>query len=1132
MVRLIEPHVGPGAEETAAVYARTIARAIERNAFMVQRDKTAAIVREVQAIRSDIRGLGGKRSPDGLIAGDPLPIDALAPVEELSELSPDEGNSLRASLANEATRLGEVRGLISDPPPWVNDGSAALWATLGEVAQAFGLLDLAEQATHEAAGRPGADRARLFARASDLARLQGESDKADELLDEARAINPNHPSVRIVGAQLTTDAKAQLAALEGIEPLHARQGAAFEVTRALCHLALDEPDEADAAASRARDLNPDALAVRELRPLLTLIKNQRREQESVDWNAVREAGDEFLALHDEVAEVGRHAEAAGMRARAAEAYAIGGDRGRAVELLESVTDSELQALDQEGARRYVLVGLEAHRPDISEQYIATIGDDDGARLLRAQVEVYQRPDPSLAVISELDSLLESDDTAVREQAAFVRVSTAFFSDDVTWSDAAEEIVRGVDEVMADAFVASRLAEEGDVSSARARLVRHSDDPRALRALVDLAAQIEDWTTAVELQTSLVDQHPTPERRLRQAELLARSDRSREAEPVLDALGRDTDAPIDLRASATARLAELLWSSRRYSELADVTSRWLSLKPRSPAAAWGRVLALTMLSRYDEALEVVDTLSLEPRDEQDALLAAHVFRRALEPVDSLPRIIELSDEFNRQVEGLEAMVIYVGLGPGGHDLPEDLEARRAATFQEFSNRFPDSSFITAIPAPESAEEVETFLREHFSPGASQLAELQQQMVHGQTAVAVLAAFVRKHVPQVWARLGALPLAFGDPALRELERQAARDAIGKSAVWESSALFIAGGLGDEIEGIIRRALPGSVVPQSVLDDASAGADQPFGDEEGLELGWDARADRPQIAEISEQQRRTDRLSAEGVLRIARELRPVPDLESGSPGDFDELLGEKVQTSVDLAFRTWVSAFSVAKRLGLPLYSDDRFVRAHAQGLGISSFGTWALLEVLAERSLLDEETRDEALRRLRITGAMGIPVEPEQLVAEAEEAEWDISPLLAQALLDPTSWRDGSGMTRHITFLRHSFHAAPEKFPQWVSRVYQAGRSAALPELRVRVAPLLLVLAWLSGDTDFALELLRILRQLELLPDPLVHAFGILGALTEDAPSALRLQAIRAAFASVGHADHMRLLALLRFESACR
>jgi hypothetical protein len=284
-----------------------------------------------------------------------------------------------------------------------------------------------------------------------------------------------------------------------------------------------------------------------------------------------------------------------------------------------------------------------------------------------------------------------------------------------------------------------------------------------------------------------------------------------------------------------------------------------------------VLALTMLSRYDEALRVIEERSLEPRDERDALLAAHVFRRGLEPVEALRRIIELSDRFDRQVEGLEALVIYVGIGPGGRDLPEELQERRAATFAEFLERFPDSTFIKAIPAPETQDEIEAFLREHFSPGVDQLADLQRQMVRGETAVAVLATFVGKHVPQVWARLGALPLEFGDLALREIERQGARDAIGKSAVWESSALYIAGGLDAEIEPIIRRALPGSVIPQSVLDDASAGADQPFGDEEGLELGWDASADRPQITEIGEEQRQIDRLSAEGVLQIARARRP---------------------------------------------------------------------------------------------------------------------------------------------------------------------------------------------------------------------------------------------------------------------
>jgi hypothetical protein len=260
----------------------------------------------------------------------------------------------------------------------------------------------------------------------------------------------------------------------------------------------------------------------------------------------------------------------------------------------------------------------------------------------------------------------------------------------------------------------------------------------------------------------------------------------------------------------------------------------------------------------------------------------------------------------------------------------------------------------------------------------------------------------------------------------------------------------------------------------------------------------------------------------------VRAVPDIEPGSPGRFDEALTDDVRASADLAFRTWVAAFAVAERLGLPLFSDDRFVRAHAHGAGISSFGTPALLEALVERGLLGGASRDFALRRLRISGAMGLAPDPEQLVEETEEADWDVTPLVARALFDPAAWRDASAMAKHITFLRETFHRAREAFPRWVARVHDAGRSAVLPEQRASIAPSLLVLAWLSGDAEFAREVLRVLRQLEPLPDPLARAFAILGAFTADAPQAIRVAAIQSAFASVDHADRMRLFAMLRFE----
>jgi hypothetical protein len=260
----------------------------------------------------------------------------------------------------------------------------------------------------------------------------------------------------------------------------------------------------------------------------------------------------------------------------------------------------------------------------------------------------------------------------------------------------------------------------------------------------------------------------------------------------------------------------------------------------------------------------------------------------------------------------------------------------------------------------------------------------------------------------------------------------------------------------------------------------------------------------------------------------LRLVPDTTAESPGRFAELLDREVRNTGELAFRTWVAAFAVADRLELSLYSDDRFVRAHAHGAGIPSFGTAALLDALVERELLDAQLRDTCRRRLRLTGAMGLAPEAEQLVGEVEEADWDISPLVARALFDPTAWRDGLSIVKHVAFLRQVFYRAGTTFPEWVARVYDAGRSAVLPQFRINIGPSLLVSAWLTDDPTFAKEVLTVLRQLAPVPDPLASAFALLGALITDAPSPIRVSAVKAAFAAVGHTDQVRLFGMLRFE----
>ena len=141
--------------------------------------------------------------------------------------------------------------------------------------------------------------------------------------------------------------------------------------------------------------------------------------------------------------------------------------------------------------------------------------------------------------------------------------------------------------------------------------------------------------------------------------------------------------------------------------------------------------------------------------------------------------------------------------------------------------------------------------------------------------------------------AIPIAFPDTTLAELELRDAQDAIGTGAVWDCSALYIAGGLGEAIADPIVNGLSASHVPQSVLDDVLQGSDNPH-----LESGSDepqgslrlTPAGEPVFVQHSQEATEKAKARAKGMAALARRLTTTPDTEAGDPDELAEFLRGK--------------------------------------------------------------------------------------------------------------------------------------------------------------------------------------------------------------------------------------------------
>ncbi len=545
LARAIEPHVGRHDEETDAVeYAIRVAASLRRNVWRAQESDRAAIVGQLQ---TEVRALKREKAlwaSPRFLSDEWVPRSALDRVKDLAQTEPDEAVSLGQALSDESTRRTTLKGLIDDPPRWVSDASAALWTTLGQLAATYGLSEQAVKAFVESAERPGADRASLYARASQLAVDKGDATDAATLLERAREFNGRHPDVIAAAARQDPDPQRSLEILADVQARTPAETAAIEIARMLAYLALDDIASAGDACERALEAAPNAVFPRLMRAALTLARSRDRADEGdVDRGALNEAALQFLDLAAELDELGRSDEAARVRSQASACYSLAGDRVRAARLLEEIPHS-LAATDEVLVGLVARAALDARRSDIALMFLGPSPPSEDFRLFRARARFeIEGAEAAAELVEEAEALRNAKSEGVRQDASLLRLLMALRYDGVDWSDEAEAVVRDVDPALAAMLAAERLADSGDVQAAHDALAPHQSDPRVLENLVRLVAEEEDWPTAIQRQRALLDRAPTPGRRLDFAGLLDSAGDVQGALSVLAALRVDAAAPM-------------------------------------------------------------------------------------------------------------------------------------------------------------------------------------------------------------------------------------------------------------------------------------------------------------------------------------------------------------------------------------------------------------------------------------------------------------------------------------------------------------------------------------------------------------------------------------------------------------
>lgn len=1096
----IAPHLhGLTAQMSAEETAGLIVDAIERLAPRAKSDLRDAMHYEFEMLRSG--GARASLAPMSLSWAPRIHRDHLLRV---AEESPEMAARLGEALQEEASRARTAASIVSEVPPWLREAPASVWKLLGSLLEAYGDLPGAIAALERAAARPTARPARLLAQAALLASRSDKGPKSAQLLKKARRLDAGDPALTLAEADALAVPEARLELLSTLRAEDPWDKAHAACLAAEAHTFRGDLPAALTALDEARAHAPDSLRVLEIEAVSRMMYAVKRIEafgpDSPNLIAARKG---FLDLATELEAFGRLTDGALLRARAAQCDLLLGDPETAAGHLAEVRSDLVPRWPTVAAAEIAMVLTDLGRADDALDLLKHVrGGGEVLDLARAEARIASTNGTRRrAGVAGLDKLIASADPAIRVRAAFNRQSLlADFGETLGVNPTAHAVLAEHDPALAALLsIAGKACP--DRRSAEAVLLPHSAEPRVLHRLADLAAAEDEDQRAIDLIQAAADRTADPRVHLRRAYLLLKGGRGAEALADLAAMQERESLALGLRVQAILLEIDLRSQRLEWDHVERLARRWGELDPTAGDADWELVHARARLGRYQQALEHMDAAAMKPDTLGRAELAARVIYRAAEPLPRIERLIALSDRYGDESEAVELHLLLAAAAGGDLELPPQIAARIQGTATGFLARFPQSKALQVITLGEDLEGLKSFLAEQHARTAASRQELWRQVEDAEAPVAVVAGAEGNDVSTLWSRLtGLLPLGFAHPALDELELTDALAALGGPIVLDPAALVILGGLGPTITKAALTAFPGSVIAQSVLDDADrAAADAVLGEGEtgrGF-LGWDPERAQPRLQEMSREDAERDRARAQGVLALAHRLGVVPDVDPDRPHDLDESLADIRGGGRGLeAAATWPATHAVASRLGRPLYSDDRVVRRFARGEGGPTFGTAAVLDALVSKGLIPAELRDAARRRLWASGAGGLLPGREEILAIGRQSQWQLVPELAVMLVDQAPWRTDSAeaLRRWLSVLEVVYAEAPERFDDWVARIVDAAsRDTGQAFRALAAAQAMIVMAWrpvAPEGAPFRRALVRALRragEVVGFGDPLLGAF---------------------------------------------
>ena len=330
-------------------------------------------------------------------------------------------------------------------------------------------------------------------------------------------------------------------------------------------------------------------------------------------------------------------------------------------------------------------------------------------------------------------------------------------------------------------------------------------------------------------------------------------------------------------------------------------------PDAPLAPWGVVYALIGQAEHRSAWGFIVEHSLQPIDEDTALLAIQAFMAADAPWADVERMLEIASRFAHSEEVAGAALGALMARGEGSPPTEDERSRYAAMLSDYFERFPESPVIRQFSF-EGPEEALEMIESLTGPPSLESAQAVNLVRNGQMPYGLLRAVRALPYAELLLSLAAghLTAISTNEDQREQERDGVRAALGKDVSVDTSvvALAIHGEVAvGELASVFKRVL----VADELIADARAAilsASTPV----AAQAIHDPVRGGVRFAEEGDRREQL-RDSLSRLLQILRSWRNVPSGRITAPWS-DQ--GED--------WRTWDASLRIALDRGCALWCDD--------------------------------------------------------------------------------------------------------------------------------------------------------------------------------------------------------------------